>query len=100
MAHLVTAPHGGRVTRVATEAGATLMQDEAILYLEPAEIDAHVVTEEEDVELDHIRPDLAELIERHAITLDENRPASVARPRKTNQRTARENIAQLAHEAS
>jgi acetyl/propionyl-CoA carboxylase alpha subunit/acetyl-CoA carboxylase carboxyltransferase component len=100
MEHLVTAPHGGRVTKVAAEAGATLMQDEAILYLEPAEIDAHVVAEEEDVDLDHIRPDLAELIERHAITLDENRPASVERRRKTNQRTARENIAQLVDEGS
>jgi len=100
MEHLVAAPHGGKVTKVATEAGATLMQDEAILYLEPAEIDAHDVAEEEDVDLDHIRPDLAELIERHAITRDENRPASVERRRKTNQRTARENIAQLVDEGS
>src|SRR6202030_3721125 len=29
------------------------------------------------------------------ITLDENRPAAVGRRRKTNQRTARENVAQL-----
>jgi acetyl/propionyl-CoA carboxylase alpha subunit/acetyl-CoA carboxylase carboxyltransferase component len=100
MEHLVTAPHGGRVTKVAAEAGMTLMQDEAILYLEPAEIDAHDVAEEEDVDLDHIRPDLAELIERHAITLDESRPSSVERRRKTNQRTARENIAQLVDEGS
>ena len=100
MEHLVTAPHGGRVTRVAAEAGATLMQDEAILFLEPAEIDAHDVAEEEDVDLDHIRPDLAELIERHAITLDENRPASVERRRKTNQRTARENVADLVDDGS
>jgi acetyl/propionyl-CoA carboxylase alpha subunit/acetyl-CoA carboxylase carboxyltransferase component len=100
MEHLVTAPHGGRVTKVAAEAGATLMQDEAILYMEPAEIDAHDVAEEEDVDLDHIRPDLAELIERHAITLDENRPASVERRRKTNQRTARENIAHLVDDGS
>ena len=100
MEHLVTAPHGGRVTMVVAEAGMTLMQDEAILYLEPAEIDAHDVTEEEDFDLDYIRPDLAELIERHAITLDENRPASVERRRKTNQRTARENIAQLVDDGS
>jgi acetyl/propionyl-CoA carboxylase alpha subunit/acetyl-CoA carboxylase carboxyltransferase component len=100
MEHLVIAPHGGRVTRVAAEAGATLMQDEAILFLEPAEIDAHDVAEEEDVDLDHIRPDLAELIERHAITLDENRPASVERRRKTNQRTARENVADLVDDGS
>ena len=57
-------------------------------------------TEEEDFDLDHIRPDLAELIERHAITLDENRPASVERRRKTNQRTARENVADLVDDGS
>lgn len=100
MEHLVTAPHGGRVTKVAAEAGVTLMQDEAILYLEPAELEAHDEAEEEQFDLDHIRPDLAELIERHAITLDENRPASVERRRKTNQRTARENIAHLVDEGS
>ena len=100
MEHLVTAPHGGKVTRIAAEAGVTLMQDEAILFLEPAEIDAHDVVEDEDIDLDHIRPDLAELIARHAITLDENRPASVERRRKTNQRTARENIAQLVDDGS
>jgi len=100
MEHLVIAPHGGKVTKIAADAGVTLMQDEAILFLEPAEIDAHDVAEEEDVDLDHIRPDLAELIARHAITLDENRPASVERRRKTNQRTARENIAHLVDEGS
>ncbi|KRR27678.1 carboxyl transferase domain-containing protein [Bradyrhizobium retamae] len=100
MEHLVTAPQGGRVTQIAAGSGVMLMQDEPILYLEPAEIDAHDVTEEDDIDLDHIRPDLAELIERHAITLDENRPASVERRRKTNQRTARENIAHLVDEGS
>ncbi|MEH2532586.1 acetyl/propionyl-CoA carboxylase alpha subunit [Bradyrhizobium sp. AZCC 1588] len=100
MEHLVAAPQGGRVTQIAAGSGVTLMQDEPILYLEPAEIDAHDVTEEDDIDLDHIRPDLAELIERHAITLDENRPASVDRRRKTNQRTARENIAHLVDEGS
>ncbi|WOH49141.1 carboxyl transferase domain-containing protein [Bradyrhizobium sp. sBnM-33] len=100
MEHLVTAPHGGRVTKIAADAGVTLMQDEPILFLEPAEIDAHDVAEEEDFDLDHIRSDLAELMERHAITRDENRPASVERRRKTNQRTARENIAHLVDQGS
>jgi acetyl/propionyl-CoA carboxylase alpha subunit/acetyl-CoA carboxylase carboxyltransferase component len=100
MEHLVTAPHGGKVTKVIAGVGVTLMQDEAILYLEPAEIDAHDAVEEETVDLDHIRPDLAELIARHAITLDENRPASVERRRKTNQRTARENVAHLVDQGS
>ena len=48
-----------------------------------------------DIDLDHIRPDLAEVLQRHAVTLDAARPDAVARRRKTGQRTARENIDDL-----
>ena len=90
MEHLVNAPHGGKVTRIASDAGTTLMQGEAILFLEPVELDDHDVTEEAEVDLDHIRPDLAELIARHAITRDENRPArSSGGARPTSARRAR-----------
>ena len=41
------------------------------------------------------RADLAEVIERHEVGLDEARPDAVARRRKTGQRTARENIEEL-----
>jgi acetyl/propionyl-CoA carboxylase alpha subunit/acetyl-CoA carboxylase carboxyltransferase component len=95
MEHLVNAPHGGKVTKIASDAGTTLMQGEAILFLEPLELDEHDIAEEAEVDLDHIRHDLTELNARHAITRDENRPGAVERRRKTNQRTARENIAQL-----
>jgi acetyl-CoA carboxylase carboxyltransferase component len=49
----------------------------------------------EKASLDNVRPDLAEVNERHAFGLDENRPEAVAKRRKTGQRTARENIADL-----
>lgn len=42
-----------------------------------------------------IRPDLAEMIERHSYGLDVNRPDAVAKRRKSNQRTARENVEDL-----
>jgi acetyl/propionyl-CoA carboxylase alpha subunit len=100
MEHLVDAPHGGKVTKVTASKGETLMHGEPILFLEPAEVDGDEVEEEAAVDLDHVRPDLAEVIARHAITLDENRPAAVARRRKTNQRTARENVAQLVDDGS
>jgi acetyl/propionyl-CoA carboxylase alpha subunit/acetyl-CoA carboxylase carboxyltransferase component len=100
MEHLVNAPHGGKVTRLASGTGTTLMQGEAILFLEPVELDEHDVAEEAEVDLDHIRADLAELNARHAITKDESRPGAVERRRKTNQRTARENIAQLVDQNS
>ena len=44
---------------------------------------------------DGIRPELEELRARLGATLDEARPDAVARRRKTGQRTARENIADL-----
>jgi acetyl/propionyl-CoA carboxylase alpha subunit/acetyl-CoA carboxylase carboxyltransferase component len=100
MEHLVTAPHGGTVTLITGGCGVTLMHGEAILFLEPADVDGHHVAEEAQTDLDYIRPDLAEVIARHVITLDESRPASVERRRKTNQRTARENVAHLVDEGS
>jgi acetyl-CoA carboxylase carboxyltransferase component len=39
-----------------------------------------------------LRSDLREVLERHAFTLDANRPEAVARRRERGQRTARENI--------
>jgi acetyl/propionyl-CoA carboxylase alpha subunit len=100
MEHLVDAPHGGKVTKVTASKGETLMHGEPILFLEPTEVVGDEAEEEAAVDLDHVRPDLAEVIARHAITLDENRPAAVARRRKTNQRTARENVAQLVDDGS
>jgi acetyl/propionyl-CoA carboxylase alpha subunit/acetyl-CoA carboxylase carboxyltransferase component len=100
MEHLVDAPHGGKVTKVTASKGETLMHGEPILFLEPTEVVGDEAEEEAAVDLDHVRPDLAEVIARHAITLDENRPVAVARRRKTNQRTARENVAQLVDDGS
>jgi acetyl-CoA carboxylase carboxyltransferase component len=100
MEHLVTAGQGGRVMRIVAADGVTLMQNEAILYLEPQDVAGDAVTEEAAIDLDHIRPDLAEMLARQANTYDENRPGSVERRRKTNQRTARENIAQLVDDGS
>src|SRR5580693_755124 len=42
-----------------------------------------------------VRPELAELRARLAANIDEGRPDAVQRRRKTGQRTARENIADL-----
>ena len=50
---------------------------------------------DDEIDLDHVRPDLAEILERHRITLDEARPDAVEKRRRTGQRTARENIDDL-----
>lgn len=100
MEHLVMAEEGGRVMKLAAGDGVTLMHGEAIMYLEPLDVAADNTAAETDIDLDHIRPDLAELIARQANTLDASRPASVERRRNTNQRTARENVAQLVDDGS
>jgi acetyl-CoA carboxylase carboxyltransferase component len=54
----------------------------------------------EDPEKSAERPELAELRQRLHATMDEGRPEAVARRRKTGQRTARENIADLVDSGS
>ena len=95
MEHVVCAEVAGVVRVLATEAGITLMPGEPIAYIEPAEVGAGEAVEAAAADPDHIRADLAESIERHALTRDERRPKAVAKRRATGQRTARENLDQL-----
>jgi acetyl-CoA carboxylase carboxyltransferase component len=52
-------------------------------------------SKDRQVQQEPMRTDLKEVIERHSRGLDEQRPEAVARRRKTNQRTIRENIRDL-----
>ncbi|WP_339832850.1 carboxyl transferase domain-containing protein [uncultured Parvibaculum sp.] len=101
MEHVLTAPVGGYVRKLAAKPGDNLFEAEPLLFIEPSADAASQAREAEaEIDPDHIRPDLAEVIERHRIGLDEGRPEAVARRRKRNQRTARENIADLVDEGS
>ena len=95
MEHLVHAHASGRVVKIAAAKGETLLKGAPILFLEPAEVAADTAADEAQTDLDFIRPDLAELNDRLAFTLDANRPEAVAKRRRTNHRTARENIEDL-----
>ena len=53
-----------------------------------------------DIPLDHVRPDLAKVRERHRTGLDEGRPEVTERRHAAGRRTARENIANLVEEGS
>ena len=95
MEHVIAAEVSGVVRLVAVAEGDTVFEDHALAFVEPAEVAGGAREDEEEIDLDFIRPDLAEVLERHHLTLDEARPAAVARRRKTGQRTTRENIADL-----
>jgi acetyl-CoA carboxylase carboxyltransferase component len=94
MQHEVTAPVGGVVQGAPAAVGETLDEGWPLLFIAPGEHELEAVAERE-IDLDAIRPDLAEVLSRQALTLDENRPDAVARRRRTNQRTARENLDDL-----
>lgn len=95
MEHEVIAPTAGIVHAVTTAPGVAVLEGALLLTLEPREA-VHAGEEaSEDVDLDAIRPDLAEVLERRARTRDERRPDAVARRHATGHRTARENIAHL-----
>ncbi|HEY8490218.1 MAG TPA: carboxyl transferase domain-containing protein, partial [Dehalococcoidia bacterium] len=95
MEHVLRAPVGGTVRRVAAAPGDTVAAGQLLVFIEPAEAGAAEADAEQEVDLDRIRPDLAEVLERRARTRDEARPEAVAERRRTGHRTARENIADL-----
>lgn len=92
MEHVISAPYDGIVSSLQVQVGDTVAEGYGLLVLEPTEIKATRTVEKKAVDLTHIRDDLEEVLQRHAMGLDDNRPASVDRRRKTGHRTARENI--------
>jgi len=95
MEHVIAADRSGHVRALAVAVGDTVWEDDPLLFVEEAAIAGGDDAAVEAVDLDAIRPDLAEVIERHAVTFDAARPDAVARRRRTGQRTARENIEDL-----
>ena len=95
MEHIVAAEQSGVVKRVLVRTDAMVAAGDPLLLLEPAEHVGNAAEPGQETSLEDIRADLAEVNERHAFGLDENRPEAVAKRRKTEQRTARENIADL-----
>ncbi len=95
MQYAITASVGGIVRAVAVARGDIVAEGQALIHVEESEVDAVDTAEVQEVDLDAIRPDLAEVIERHRLTQDEARPEAVAKRHKLGMRTARENIADL-----
>ena len=95
MEHEITAEVSGIVRQIDITPGDTVFENSPLLIVEEAEVDADSENGGEEIDLDYIRPDLAEVEERRAKGYDENRPEAVARRDKTNQRTARQNVEDL-----
>ncbi|HEY6395031.1 MAG TPA: carboxyl transferase domain-containing protein, partial [Candidatus Binataceae bacterium] len=92
MEHVISAHESGVVRRVTVARGDAVFEGHPLAFIEEAEVEVAQTAEAQKIDLDHVRPDLEEVHERHASGLDYSRPQAVARRRKTGQRTARENI--------
>jgi acetyl/propionyl-CoA carboxylase alpha subunit/acetyl-CoA carboxylase carboxyltransferase component len=95
MEHVVAAPFSGRVALIAGDRGVILEKGQPVVFLIPEAVDNGAEVSGETIDLEHIRPDLADVLARGALTLDSSRPEAVARRRGRDQRTARENIDDL-----
>jgi acetyl-CoA carboxylase carboxyltransferase component len=102
MEHIITASHGGIVREITMRTGDVVREGYPIAFVEEAEIAGGeaIAGADRELDLDHIRDDLQESIDRHAFTLDENRPEAVAKHKARGYRMVRESIAQLVDEGS
>jgi acetyl-CoA carboxylase carboxyltransferase component len=96
MEHVIAAEQPGVVEQIAVEIGATVYAGDLLVAI-AAGAAAHVAEgpAAAEVDLAHVRHDLAEVVERHAFGFDAQRPDAVERRRKTGQRTTRENVDDL-----
>ncbi len=94
MEHVLRSDCSGTVSRVTMAAGDTIREGYPLVLVEEA-AGGEAANAAIEIDPDYIRPDLEENIQRHAYTLDENRPDAVARRRRFGFRTPRENIEQL-----
>lgn len=95
MEHEIRVHCAGIVRQVSVKPGDTIYAGQALLAIEAAEGDQGETRAEEAVDLDEIRPDLAEVLKRQGRTRDNERPEAVERRHSKGQRTARENVEHL-----
>ncbi|MDP3616421.1 MAG: carboxyl transferase domain-containing protein, partial [Rhodoferax sp.] len=101
MEHEVRAEQGGRLVELYFDAGALVAEGELLGSLErvtqsaPETMPAAAPPAAPQPGAASVRADLQRVLERHAPTLDVNRPEAVAKRHALGQRTARENIADL-----
>ena len=100
MEHVIAAAHDGIVRDVTMRQGDVVREGYPIVFIEEAEVAGGDAGQAEELDPDHIRPDLALTYERHAYVLDENRAEAVAKRYARGYRMPRENIAQLMDDGS
>ena len=92
MEHVISAETSGIIRQLTVGQGDAVFEGHPLAFIEESEVEVTAVEKTTALDLDYIRPDLFEIVERHELGTDAARPEAVARRRKTGQRTARENV--------
>ncbi len=100
MEHVVAAQRAGVVHSVTAQVGATVAEGAPLVFVVPRDAADDEALDPAAVDLDDIRPDLAELQRRQVLLTDAARRDAVARRHARGRRTARENVADLIDEGS
>ncbi|NNE74709.1 MAG: biotin/lipoyl-binding protein [Acidimicrobiales bacterium] len=100
MEHVVAAGEAGRVRSVAVKVGDTVTKGQILAELEPGDAEATAAATTPRLDLEEVRSDTAEVLDRHARLEDARRTDAVTARRKRDRRTARENLADLVDEGS
>jgi len=100
MESVIKASQSGIVKEISIQEGDILIENQPILFIKPTKAGQAEEEESATIDPDYIRPDLEAVINRKSFLYDESRPAAVAKRRKRDQYTARENIAALCDEGT
>ncbi|HEX5309179.1 MAG TPA: carboxyl transferase domain-containing protein [Solirubrobacteraceae bacterium] len=100
MEHEVLAGASGTVAEVHVKVGDSVGAGDVLLMLAAADGEVAQVDPLAPAATEGERADLAAVVERHALGLDDARPEAVAKRRERGRRTARENLAELVDEGS
>ncbi len=95
MEHVISADRDGIIKALACSVGDVIREGFPLVFILEAEVSVATIGGDDLIDPDFIRPDLQENYDRHAYTLDENRPLAVAKRRARGYRMPRENIEQL-----
>ena len=100
MEHEVVSDISGIVKEIKVQPQDTVFEGHSLMTIQLAEVKEKTTKKTKDVDLDRIRPDLKEALERKEASHDKNRPEAVKKRYSTGHRTARENIEDLCDEGS
>jgi acetyl-CoA carboxylase carboxyltransferase component len=95
MESVIHATESGIVRKVGVAAGDTVVAEHALVLIQPGAVKLNMQAATVQLDLDRIRPDLAEVYTRHGYGLDKQRADAVEKRHKLGRRTARENLTDL-----